>query len=241
MRSVIGRCGGSGAAAAGFSSRAEITGPVSGGKSMAAGTRPAAGRGGMRPALSSVGRANRRSFIWASSRCAISLRGSISRMTFTAPIALSSWSWSDKIFAAVWYQEIAFAESPIRRYASPRRSRCVVSLGSCLASCSRTSTAFSSFPFLRSSAAESLSLRVSTKSLGMRGRGYRANRGVRKKPPYATAFGLRARAKPASALCPVSERAGRARGGARGARPGARAQVAPSCPPGCGATRPPRG
>src|SRR5436309_3196007 len=87
------------------------------------------------------------------------------------------------MFAAVWYQEIALAAFPMRRYASPRRSLCEVSLGSCLASCSRTSTAFSSFPFLRSSAAESLSFRVSTKSLAMRAQGYRARRALGRMSP----------------------------------------------------------
>src|SRR3954471_21011799 len=86
---------------------------------------------------------------------------------------------------------MAFAESPIRRYASPRRSRCEVSFGSCRASCSRTSTGFSRFPFLSSSAAESLSLRVSTTSLAIPSRLSRAPR-LRKNlspPPPASWFG----------------------------------------------------
>src|SRR5712691_872566 len=89
---------------------------------------------------------------------------------------------------------MAFVVSPTRRRASPSRNRCEVSLGSARASCSSTSAAFPSLPFLRSSTAESLSLRVSRESLAMSDPGfYRAfqsgasnDRGVRAAHVLAT-------------------------------------------------------
>src|ERR1700674_4198571 len=67
---------------------------------------------------------------------------------------------------------MAFVVSPTLRRASPSRNLCEVSLGSARASCSSTSAAFSSLPFLRSSTAESLSLRVSRESLTMSDPGF---------------------------------------------------------------------
>src|SRR5438270_12576263 len=57
---------------------------------------------------------------------------------------------------------MARSRSPALRQASPSLSRCAISRGSALTSSSRALAAFSNLPFLKNSATESLSLRVST-------------------------------------------------------------------------------